>query len=159
MERILIILIILIILPISTYTGWYIGNINGYDRAKKQQNKNTGYNVKRKIIPDQLKRKTSTKTIRNQPKYRKTAQQSLNEMNKIVEATKALNKRQTSNHSKKITEKNSGCRWTVGRIENLERIIKTGGKGRESVFCEEYNKRVYELTKLNCQTKTPINQC
>jgi hypothetical protein len=171
MERILIILIILIILPISTYTGWYFGNITGYEKAKNQQDNSTNYNVKREVVPNQLDYKPRKRITPNRPSYKippsqsnykrnqKTAQQSLNDMKRIVAKTKALNKKQVSHRSKNITEKSSKCRWTKGRIEKLTSIIKTGGKGNRSVFCSEYNKRVNELNIFECQTRISRSLC
>jgi len=166
MERILIILIILIILPISAYTGWYFGKIDGYEKARKETNEsinynnNNNYNKKRTTIPNQSKYKAKTTPNQfNYKKSQKTVKQSLKEMNEIVEETKRLNNRQVKSSSKGIEEKGVECRWTAGRIEELTRIIKTGGKGKESLFCGEYSRRIGELYRLNCQTRVLETIC
>jgi len=146
----------LIVLPVSTYTGWYYGKITGYEKAKHEKSEDINYTQKRETNPNKLKYKTKIQANPNQFNYKKpqkTAQQSLREMNQIVEETRRLSYKQARSNPTKTTEKGAECRWTVGRIEELERIINTGGKGRKSNFCGEYNSRIGELYRLNCQTR------
>lgn len=77
-------------------------------------------------------------------------------MDRLIKQTGWLNQQQSRKTYSvaRVEEKNAGCRWTVGRLNELKRIIGTGGRGRDSQFCPAYVKRREELEKLQCQNRS-----
>jgi len=164
-------LILLLMVACAGYTGWYFGYNEGFAKAKAQYSQQSvalsNYQFtaqKAKPTPHRnplsskthLSSKTGT-TAKPQPRTNTThqLQGQVARMDRLIEKTARQNQQQSSQVYKvaKLREKNSACRWTVGRLGELQRIIKTGGKGRESQFCEEYKRRAKELTTQECQNR------
>lgn len=53
-------------------------------------------------------------------------------------------------------EKSVICRWTAGKMGKLMNTIESGRKGKESIFCEEYNKRKKELHQYDCDNRSNL---
>lgn len=51
-------------------------------------------------------------------------------------------------------ESSAHCRWLVGRIKELKRIIASSEYSGKSKSCKEYYKRRSEFGRANCQTKS-----
>ncbi len=157
MQKILVFVSFLLVSACAGYVGWYFGHISGFEKAKAQyypsiQNNNNA-NVSRKTAP-----KSSTKKSNRLPKYQykdnsksvKEAQRIINKANKIKRKQSNSTGKVASSKSKVIAEKSPICRWTIGRLIELERIINSGGRGVNSRFCAEYKQRDRELSSNHC---------
>jgi len=166
-RQFLIGLSVLLLVMCIGYTGWYFGHIEVFAEAKAQYSISVISQSKSKLeLPKQtlksqppiphspsntrFKTKSTTRTNTTQQ-----IKQQVVRMDRLIKPTNKLNReqrRQTYSVAM-LEEKNSGCRWTVGRLNELQRIINTGGMGRDSQFCGAYNKRLNELSKLNCMNQ------
>ena len=155
---------VLLLVMCTGYTGWYFGHIKGFAEAKAQYSIGVISQPKSKLKLPVQTLKSESAISRSTPKTRfktKTApstnttqriKKQVVKMDNLIKRTDKLNQqksRQTYSVAK-LEGKNAGCRWTVGRLGELQRIIKTGGKGRDSQFCEAYISLINELSELNC---------
>ena len=149
------------------YTGWYFGHIEGFAKAKAQYSINVISQSKSKLeFPIQTLKSQSLIShspsntrfkTKSAPRTNTTQQikQQVVKMDRLIKQTGRLSqqqRRQTYSVAK-LEEKNAGCRWTVGRLGELQRIINTGGRGSDSQFCEAYKRRLKELSEQHCQNQ------
>lgn len=122
------------------YTGWYFGHIDGYSEAKAQFERHRPTRKKPSIKPSysRTKAKRKPRSIRRAPTK--------------ATVTKRLPKQQKKYSPPVVKERTVICRWTVGRLDELERIIKTGGRGKKSAWCKNYKERLDELRINSCST-------
>jgi hypothetical protein len=137
--------------------------------TKLKTNQRNSQNGKAVISWQTLDNKTKTKhyDFSNTEQYKYSnnahAKNTLKKLNQQIEKvqrkTKIIDRKNNNERrisqsrlpiKKVIKEKTPLCRWTLGRIGELKRIINTGGKGSKSQFCSEYDKRVFEMRKHSC---------
>ncbi len=151
--------LLIIVSSCAGYTGWYFGHIHGFTKAKDQYSgipytsKSLLFDSIKNSKPEQESVSKTLRQIALDEAQRRLLKQQVAKMSEKMRKEFKPSQQQRSQSASivQLVEKNSACRWTVGRLIELQRIIKTGGKGGDSQFCEEYFNRVSELKTNNCQ--------
>ena len=163
------------------YTGWYFGFNAGFAKAKNQYSKSfysSVHTAKPSIVNSLQNNSSGVKRISSgssKPIFQFADNaKSVQEAKRVIEKAKRLKRNENNRNEnsryrsgflrtakaepKLLPEKSVNCRWTVGRLGELSRIIRSGGKGRDSKFCEEFRLRLGELAEHKCNNRTGSNR-
>ncbi|MCW8876096.1 MAG: hypothetical protein OQJ89_09915 [Kangiellaceae bacterium] len=164
--KILIVIALAIFTACVAYTSWYFGFNAGFDKAKSQYSKSF-YSPSSKVEAPKVKVPSTNRVAPILPKSKfqfADNSRSVQEANRVIQKAKRIRGNQSKQRQSDfvrtaksdsilLSEKTVNCRWTVGRLEELTRIIRSGGKGSRSRFCKEYKQRLGELAELNCSNR------
>ena len=165
---------------------WNLGRVDGYQAAKAELlpvnpvKQNQSEPESKKSFPTQIsnfKSKSSSNSISSLISNQSTAihlksdyrfadnSRSVAVSKRVIEKVMRINQSNIENQiqsAEKITrialleEKTVNCRWTVGRLDELKRVIESGGKGKNSRFCGEFGKRGIEMLGMGCLIRDSV---